>query len=156
MSTGFVAATLDLGDVEAGLGKLQGSSRTHAFAAAFRRLKDPLKLDQQEHAKTRSGPDGAWAARSAATMARRAFKGHHAAARPLGRLPSAIQYVADATGVFGRPRVSWWRAIQEGGHVGKGGRSTLPARVFWWIGDQVLEVATGFFADYLRDAWAGR
>lgn len=156
MSSGFLAVRLDIADVEKGFAKLTGSQRDRASAKAFARLKDPLKLDQQEHAKTQSGPDGKWAPRAASTMARRAFRGHRAASRPLGRAPTAIQYTADATGVYGRSRLSYWKALQEGARVGRGHRSTLPGRQFWWIGDQVLDVASTFFADYFRDAWEGR
>lgn len=151
----FVVATLDLSDVEAGLAKLSGTG-SRAFAAAFAALKEPLKVDQREHAKSQEGPEGAWAARSASTMARRAFKGHRAAKRPLGRLPTAIQYTSDASGVYGRARVSWWRAIEDGARVGRGGRSKLPSRVFWYLSTGVITFAAKKFGDVLEQAWRGR
>lgn len=155
MSSGMLVARLDLDDVEKGFENLTGSQRDRGAAGVFARLKDPLKLDQQEHKATQSGPDGKWAARAQSTIARRRYKGHRAAARPLGRAPTAIQYTSDARGVYGRPRFAWWQALQEGARVGRGHRSSLPARVFWWISDQVLEVATEFAADYFRDAFGG-
>jgi hypothetical protein len=149
----MLVVRLDTGDVDKGFTALTGSQRDRASAGAFARLKDPLKLDQQEHKKDQAGPDGKWAARAQSTIARRRYKGHRAAARPLGRAPTAIQYTSDSKGVYGRSRLSYWQVLQDGGRVGRGHKSLLVARVFWWISDQVLDVATTFYVDYFRDAW---
>lgn len=151
----MLAVTLDISDVEKGLEGFSHSRRKRALSRAFGDLKEPLKLDQRDHAKQQAGPDGRWAPRAASTMARRKYRGHHAARRPLGRAPTAIQYTSDATGVYGRARFSWWRALQEGARVGRGHRSQLPAREFWWISDGVLDRAVETFADDFQRAWAG-
>lgn len=151
---GFLRVHLDVSDIERGFKAFASPARERTTARVFRMLKDPLRLDQQQHAKEQVGPDGKWQARAASTMARRAEgKGHRSPAKPLGRLIAAVVYQATARGVTAASRVAWSLAQQEGGNVGRGHKSKLPARPFLWISDQVLEVATEFFGDYFRDAW---
>lgn len=152
MSVGlFVSATLDIGDVEEGLTAME--RRAHALGPAFAGLKKPLRLDQVDHRKKRQGPSAMWAPRAASTRDRRLQSPKHRAARLLGRLPGAVTYTADSTGVRGRSRVLWSGVQQDGGTVGRGSR--IPGRPFLWISDDMLRVAENTLGGALIRAYGG-
>lgn len=146
----FVYATIDLGDVEAGLDAM--ARRGRALGPAFRELKKPLRLDQKDHAKRREGPSALWAPRATSTMARLRAGGKRAR-KLLGRLPGAVKYTATATAVAGTSRALWSGVHQDGGIVGHGAR--LPARPFLWISDDMLRVAESTLGAALVRAYGG-
>ncbi len=144
----YASATVDIGDVEQGLAAME--RRTRTLGPVFAALKKPMKADQQEHRKDKSGPDGSWAPRAASTS----HDGKRKLARPiLGRLPSAVSYKASPTGVTGESRVAWSGAHEDGAVVGHGAR--LPARVFLWLSDKLLEVAVEAIDKALIAAYEG-
>jgi hypothetical protein len=151
MSGAFTDVTVDLGDVGRGLEAMQ--RRGHQLRPAFQALKTPLRLDQRDHAKKRQGPEVGWAPRAASTVARLRTGGD----RPkklLGRLPTAVKYTADATGVRGISRAGWSAAQQDGAMVGHGAR--LPARPFLWISDQMMATAENVLGEALVRAYGGK
>jgi hypothetical protein len=127
----YVAATLDIGDVEKGFDAMK--RRARALGPAFRELKKPLKLDQKDHSKKRQG-------------SRRAKK-------PMGRLPGATRYSATATSVSGVSKALWSGAQQDGAIVGHGSR--LPSRPFLWISDDMLTIAENTLGAALVRAYGG-
>jgi len=146
----YVAATLDIGDVEEGLAAMQ--RRAHALGPAFRELKTPLRLDQRDHSKKREGPSAMWAPRAASTMAKLRAGGRRAK-KPLGKLSGAVAYTATATAVRARSRVLWSGVHQDGGTVGRGAR--LLARPFLWISDDMLRIAENTLGGALVRAYGG-
>lgn len=127
--------------------------RGHSLGPIFRDIKGPLKVDQQEHAKDRAGPDGAWPPRAAATLAKLRANGRRAR-RPMGRLTSSVKYRSTATGAIGESPVAWsGGAISKGGKVGHG--ATLPARQFLYASDQLLRFAGEMILDFIFDRWGG-
>lgn len=147
----FVSATLDIGDVEKGLDAMQ--RRSKALGPAFQALKKPMREDQKEHRKTKTGPSGSWAPRSAATLA--AHHGKRKLARTLlGKLPTAVSYKATAHGVTGESKVKWSAVHQEGGSAGHGAK--IPARPFLWISDKLLDLAVNIIDTALVAAFGGR
>jgi hypothetical protein len=151
MADVYTYAVLDLGDVERGLEAMQ--RRAHQLGPAFQRLKKPLRLDQRDHAKKRQGPDALWAPRAASTAAR-LLTGGHRPKKLLGRLPTAVSYTANATGVAGVSRALWSAAQQDGATVGRGSR--LSARPFLWISDDMLGKAEDVIGGALVRAYGGQ
>lgn len=145
-------ATLDPTDAVQGLDALE--RRSHALGAAFRSLKQPLKLDQRDHAKQHMGPHGPWVAQAASTRARRLSSPKHRPRRLLGRLPTAMDYRATATSVSGTSRVPWAAAHIDGARVGHGAK--LPAREFLWISNAMLITAENTLGSALVNAYGGR
>ena len=145
-----VSATIDIGDVEKGLDAME--RRAHTLGPVFNALKKPMRDDIAEHRKAKTGPDGAWAPRSAATIA--AAHGKRKLARNiLGRLPTAVSYKATSFSLIGESKVKWSGVQQDGGRVGRG--SVLPAREFLWIGDSLLVIAESVIADAMLTAYGG-
>ncbi len=147
----FVSATVDIGDVEAGLDAMQ--KRAHALGPAFRELKIPFKADQKDHGRRKSGPFGAWARRAPSTLAAYRASGKRRLPRPLGKLLSAITYAATTTGVSAESKVGWSDVHQDGGTVGRG--SKIPARPFLWISRRLLDVAEDVFNRVMLTAFGG-
>lgn len=147
----YVFATIDIGDVEKGLEAME--RRARALGPAFVELKTPLRLDQRDHAKKRQGPESIWAPRAQSTVARLATGGHRPK-RLLGKLPGAVTYSADATGVRGVSRARWSAAQAEGASVGHGAR--LPSRPFLWISDDMFAKAENVLGAALVRAYGGR
>jgi phage gpG-like protein len=142
------SVSIDIGDVEKGLDAME--RRAHALAPAYARIKGLMKEDQRDHAKTQSGPEGKWPARSAAT------RQHHRRLprRILGKLPTAVAYRATATGAIGESRVKWGAAHQDGARVGRGSR--LPARPFLWISDDLASKSADVIGKVVTEAFGGR
>ena len=151
MSDIYTYAVLDLGDVERGLEAMR--RRAHQLGPAFRELKKPLRLDQRDHAKKRQGPEALWAPRAASTAAR-LLTGGHRPKKLLGRLPTAVSYLANATGVAGVSRARWSAAQAEGATVGHGAR--LQPRVWLWISDDMLRTAEDVIGSALVRAYGGQ
>lgn len=148
----YTFATLDADDAVAGLDAMQ--RRAHALGAAFRALKQPLKLDQRDHAKKRMGPRGPWAPQAASTRARRLSSPKHRPRRLLGRLPTAVKYSATATSVRGVSSVAWSGAHSDGARVGHGAK--LPVREFLWLSNDMLILAENTLGNELVKAYGGR
>ncbi|MDQ3295077.1 MAG: phage virion morphogenesis protein [Myxococcota bacterium] len=130
-------ATFDTSSLDQAL--MSMSRRGKMLGQVFRDLKKPMRLDQREHAKDRSGPLGSWAARAPTTLAKLRSGGRRLRKRPLGRLTTAVTYRATRTGLMAESRVAWSGVHQEGGRVGRG--SVIPARPFLWISDELLRKA---------------
>lgn len=130
-----VITTVDFRDAFKGLDAM---GKRDVVLPAMRALKAPLRLDQREHAKAKSGPDGGWAPRAASTLARHKYK-PKLPSRQLGRLPTAVSYLANVHGVSGESRIPWSAVQQDGGTVGHGAR--LPARPFLWISEKLMAIA---------------
>ena len=148
MADGYVSETVDIGDVEEGLAAME--RRAHALGPAFAEVKALMKIDQRDHAKTRSGPEGPWQARAAST------KEHHKrlSRNVLGKLPTAIAYRSSSLGAFAESRVKWSLAQQEGARVGRGAR--LPARPFLYMSDPFLDLAEIVIEGSMLNAYGGR
>jgi phage gpG-like protein len=144
----FVIATVDIADVERGLAAMEHRSRT--LGPVFTGLKKPLRDDQREHKKAKSGPESPWAPRAESTK----HGGTRKLARSLlGRLPSAVKYSSTPLSVVAESRVGWSEAHQEGATVGHGAR--LPARPFLWLSDKLLDIAAEALVAALERAWGG-
>jgi len=146
-----VSATVDLGDVDVGMAAI--ARRAHSLGPVMKQLVAPVREDQREHRKERSGPEQSWAPRSAKTIA--AAHGKRKMSRSLlGRLPTAVSYKATAYSVTGVSKVRWSGAHQDGDRVGHG--VTLPARTFLWLSGKLLDIADNIVARALVGAWGGR
>lgn len=145
-----VEVTVDIGDVDTGLSAME--RRARALGPVMKDLAKPMKADQREHRKEKSGPDGSWAPRSAATIARAHGK-RKLARSMLGRLPSAVQYKVTASSITGTSRVRWSGAHQDGDRVGHGAR--LPARTFLWLSDGFQTQAASTIAAALLASYGG-
>jgi phage gpG-like protein len=148
---GFVSAELDLSDVEDGLRALARAGRN--LAPAFRALKPEMRLDQREHALLREGPESKWKPLAATTLAEYSKRGKRRPTRPLGRLLTAVQYVATSSSVMAKSLVSWSGVHQEGGVGNHGAR--IPAREFLWISTKFLAQAESMMTKRLLDAYGG-
>lgn len=147
----YTFAAIDLGDVEKGLDAMV--RRGWAQGAAFSVLKQPLRLDQRDHAKKRQGPHGPWAPQAASTRARRLSSPKHRAKRLLGRVPGAVTYTSTSDSVSGTSRLAWSGVQADGGVVGHGAR--LPAREFLWISNAMLITAENVLGSALVLAYGG-
>ena len=146
----YTTVHMDLGDVDKGLDAL---GRKSVLAAAMKDLKKPMKLDQREHAKAKSGPEGSWAPRAASTLASYARSKKKLPKKLLGRLPTAVGYRATLYSVIAESRVAWSASQQDGGTVGRGAR--LPARPFLWISDKLMVEAEEVLTNKLLAAYGG-
>lgn len=146
--------------VFAGFDRMAKQGRT--LGKAFRILKPDLRADQKDHAARASGPDGAWPARATATASKlarssRRYLGKRrrkSSKRPLGRLVTAVMYMASNAGLVARSRVPWSGVHQEGGKVGRG--ATIPARPFLWISERMLIRSVEVISRVVAYAMEGR
>ncbi len=146
----MITATVDIGDVEKGLEAMR--RRARQLGPVFQALKGPMRVDQKEHRTAKAGPDGAWAPRSAATLA---SKHHRRLARSiLGRLPTAVSYKATGNSLVAESRVKWSGVHQDGGIVGRGAK--IPARPFLWLSSKLLDIAVDVIDRALITAYGGR
>lgn len=146
----FTAVHIDLGDVDKGLDAM---TRRSVIATALKDLKVPMRLDQRDHAKAKSGPDGSWAPRAASTLASRARAKRKLPAKLLGRLPTAVGYKATLGEVIAESRVAWSAIHQDGGTAGRGAR--IPARPFLWISDKLMITAEEILTWHILTAFGG-
>lgn len=150
-------AKLDMRSLERGLRELaQRAERARPF---FEALKAPLRLDQREHRRAQSGPEGAWPKRTRSAAAKRSpgasgKKRRRRARKLLGRLPTAVSYRSDADEVRAVSRIPWSSVHQEGGRVGRG--ATIPARPFLWFSDSFLGDAAEALLGYVTRNWGRR
>lgn len=135
-------------EVEASLEELR--RRGQNPAQAMRVIRKEMSRDTRDHADRKQGPDGAWAPRAASTAAK-VRRGSGRARRPLGRLPSAVQYLAERSRVVGRSIVRWSGSQQEGDLVGNGAQ--IPARPFLWISDRLLETSARVLERFVHNGW---
>jgi hypothetical protein len=140
---------IDLGDVQKGFDEM---TRKTVLLPVMQALKAPLRADQKDHAKAKSGPDAPWAPRAQSTIDARRGK-RKLPRKLLGKLPTAVSYKATYNAVVGESRVPWSRVQAEGGIVGHGAR--LPAREFLWISDGLVHKAEGLVTMYLAKAFEG-
>lgn len=139
-------------DISGPLEGFDAMSRKAVLGEAMKELKAPMKLDQKEHAKAKSGPDGAWPARAASTLA--SYAAHHRKpGKLLGRLPIAVSYRATLTSVIGESRVGWSQAHADGAIVGHGAK--LPAREFLYISDKLMITAEEIIEKKIVAAYGG-
>lgn len=135
--------------------------RGRSLGGAFRKIKPMLRADQKEHAAKASGPDGPWPPRASSTMARtRRGKRRHlgrrrrkSSRRPLGKIVTAVTFSASVRGAFGKSKIPWSDAHQDGARVGRG--ATLPARPFFYISDKLEAEAGQVLANELVEAYEG-
>ena len=149
----YSRVTLQWRDVERGLEAMPRVNLRHAFGE----LKRPLKADQRDHAKKRTGPESLWAPRAPSTLAlagRKIGGWHRRARRPMGKLPTGVRYRADATGIRGVSMIRWSAVHMDGGTVGRGSR--LPARPFLWISDEMLTTAENTIGAAVVAAYGGK
>lgn len=145
--------TVDIHDVEQGLDAME--RRAHALGPVMKSLIKPVRDDQGNHRRAKEGPDGAWAPRAASTILR--AHGKRKMSRSLlGKLPTAVQYVATAQSVTGTSRVRWSGAHNDpdGARVGRGSR--LPGRTFLWLSNELQDLAESTIANALLGAYGGR
>lgn len=130
----YVSATVDFADAFRGINAM---GQRAVLLPAMKALKAPMRLDQREHAKAKIGPEGGWAPRTQATLAQHRKK--KLPSRILGRLPTAVSYLATGLSVVGESRVAWSSVHQDGGTAGHGAK--IPARPFLWISEKLLGIA---------------
>lgn len=152
MSGAFVAATIDIGDVEEGIAAME--RRARALGPAFRELQKPMRDDQKDHGKQQRGPFGSWARRSPRTLDFYRSHGRKRIPKPMGRLISAVKYASTAYSLSGESRVAWSGAQQDGGVVGRGAR--IKARPFLWLSRRLLDIAETIFERTILDGYGGR
>lgn len=102
-------------------------------------LRQPLRLDQRNHARAQEGPDGPWAPRKL-QPGRKRKRGR--ARRLLGRLPTAIRVSVTGATVRAesKARPAMAAAHQDGPtRVGRG--AIVPQRQYLWISDELLRAA---------------
>lgn len=144
----MVDASFDLTFVERSIRELE--RRGQDLKQPLRVIRKEMRLDQVDHARGREGPDGKWPARAAATVAK-ARKGSGRARRPMGRLTSAIDYIAEQRRVVGISRVPWYSAHAAGDTVGHGAK--LPVRIAFWISDKLIDTSAKVLGRFLVNGW---
>lgn len=162
MSDGWIAARLDVADVERHFRGMAG--RAADLTPVWSALRSPMRADQRDHARAQSGPEGRWPRRAKATEdrarshargtrrrmrnAKRKAKFHDKprrrfrATKLLGSMPNRtvkVQGLPASSGLVAWSMVPWSGAHQNGGRVGRG--SLLPQRQFLWISNSFLEQA---------------
>lgn len=159
----MLGVKVDDSSVQAGFRDVRDAGRR--LEAVFRKLRQPMRRDQADHAREEAGPDGPWPARTTKARTRKMFakvrrrKGQPAQAEVfrftglLGVLPDVIQVKAIGATVFARSPIKWAKAHADGDVVGRG--STLPARPFLYVSEKLGELATEMIGDHLEDAWDG-
>lgn len=118
---------------------------------AWKEARAPLREDIKDHRKKKEGPDGTWAPRASSTNQRRMSSRKGRPRNILGRLPTALKTQSDRRRVAMISRVKWSGAQQDGDVVGHGAR--LPARVFLWASDHVVEVISAIVVKTLAAAF---
>lgn len=147
-----IAVTVDPSDALTGLEALAHKAR--ALGPVMTSLVKPLRDDQRNHKRARSGSAAAWQPLAASTIANARAHGKRKTARSLlGKLPTAVSYKATADSVTGTSRVAWSSAHQDGATVGHGAH--LPAREFLWISDEMQVLADREIGAALVDAFGG-
>lgn len=146
-----LVSKLDAREVEKSLAELE--RRGQNPLPAMRVIRMEMRTDQRDHASGKEGPDGKWPPRSAATI-KAARKGSGRPRRFMGRLTTAVDYLAQHKQVIGRSKIPWSGAHQEGATVGKGVK--LPARPFLWISDRLLEVSARVLTRFIVNGWGKR
>lgn len=145
----MLTAELDMRSVDRTIDRALARGRN--LAPVFRDVRTVMKVDQQEHARERSGPAGKWPPRAASTLAKLRAGGRRAR-RPMGKLLSAVKYTSSGIGAIGTSLVKWsGGAISTGGKVGHG--ATLPARVWLYASDQLQRFAAELILDYVVGEW---
>lgn len=154
-----VTATVKMDGVYAALRRL----RRLELIETYRALRGPARWDQRDHDNNRVAPDGKWPALAPSTVARRKNKrGRDKNGRRrswptklLGRLPTALESVANQHALIVRSRVRPWVIVhQAGGWAGHGAR--IPRRQFLWISRWLKGKVKDAFQAALLKAWAGR
>lgn len=150
MTSAVTATTVmvDTSDPDEGIVGME--RRVRALGPVMQSLVKPLRDDQKNHKREKVGPDQPWAPRSAATAA-----AHHKkrASSLLGKLPSAVQYRADAHAITATSLVAWSAAHRDGDTVGHGAK--LPVRESLWISDEMAELAEKNILDSVAKAYGG-
>jgi hypothetical protein len=152
----MLRAKVDTTEIDRGLAAMTQEARN--LGPAWKEARKPMRADQRDHARRREGPDGPWAPKAASTRAREALARKRAGKRRgsrrlLGRLPSAITITADRRRVVARSRA---RGVvsgthQDGGTAGRGAR--IPARVFLWASESLLNVVAGIIEKHILGRW---
>lgn len=153
----MLRASVDLTAVDRGLDAMTRAARD--LGPAFKEAKKPVRADQRQHAKERSGPDGRWAPKSRLTLAREALdrkrkgKRRGGGRRLLGRLPAAIVVTSDRNRVVARSRARGGISgtHQDGGPAGRGAR--IPARPFLWVSDALRATLRFVFERHILGRW---
>lgn len=146
-----LTSRLDSKVVEAAIREL--ARRGQNLIPAMRVIRKEMRVDQRAHARAKEGPESKWPPRSEATI-RAARKGSGRPRRFMGRLTTAVDYIAEQRRVVGRSKVPWSGVHMEGGTVGKG--VELPARPFLWISEKLEEVAATVLLRFLVNGWGKR
>ncbi len=121
--------------------------RARQLGPAFAELKAPMKADQRDHAKARSGPDAKWARRAPSTITRRGN-----GKRLLKTLPTRTVKVTSGPGeVAAASKVPWSGVHNEGGTVGNG--AVMPERRFLWLSAKLMDTAEHIFASHVLGVW---
>jgi phage gpG-like protein len=144
----LVTTKADFSNVLAGLAAMQRGRSPH------HELKQLVDADQRDHAKKRSGPEGAWAPRAPSTVRKMRLDGVRR--RPLGKLVQrgAVSYRATKTGVIGTSKIKWSGVHQDGGRVGRG--SVLKARPFLWLSKSLLVTSERLLTNVYVRRFGGR
>jgi phage gpG-like protein len=146
----MLSVSVDTAVVERSLAELE--RRGQDLRQPLRIIRKEMRGDQRDHARSKEGPSGKWPARARETV--RAARGKGRAKRFMGRLPSAVDYIAEQRRVVARSKVPWSGSHMEGDTVGKGVK--LPARPFLWISDKLVEVAERVLTRFLVNGWGKR
>lgn len=116
-------------DVDRVFAAFKTAAHPAVVVAVARSLRGPVKVDQQNHARAKEGPDGPWKPRK--------LGGRR---KVLGRLPGAIRVTVTGATVAAVSKVSWSGAHQDGPtRVGHG--AVVPERQFLWLSPDVLALA---------------
>lgn len=159
-------AFIDLTQVDRALADVE--TRAKRARPAFRELRKPLRVDQRQHAREESGPNGKWEQRATGTINRmkaharnkranrkrlhpKTFKRQSMSSRILGRLPNALIVTAGDLFVRVTSRVDWGGIHQAGGRVGK--HATVPKRVFLWLSDEIVRISRDKLLEHVLTGW---
>lgn len=160
----MIVAKVDDRSVQQGLREVAKAG--HDLADVFRRMRQPMRRDQAEHARAEAGPDGPWPARKSRSRERKLYakvrrrRGGASTAQVfrfnglLGVLPDLIQVKAVGATVIARSPIKWARAHADGATVGRG--ADLPERPFLWVSEDLAALASKMIGDHLSRAWKGK
>lgn len=122
----------------------------------LREARVPTRLDQKDHDRKETGPDGSWPQLASSTRARYARRPGGKRGfqyKLLGRLPKALNSRVTGNSLIFFSRVTKWSmAHQKGAIVGHGAR--LPRRQFLWISPTLKRIVRIMFERALKRAAA--
>jgi phage gpG-like protein len=134
--------SVDMRDVQLGFDSMDRRGRQ--AAPFFREAGRDIRADVRGHQKAKQGTQGAWKPRAKPSKR-----------RLLGKLATAWQVIADDGGVELINRAPLLAEVHNYGapNTGRGGKSSIPAREFAYVSDDLQQEIADEYAQFLIGAF---